>query len=518
MTSQSRGRDTTPVPGPDGINSFVKDVLSDFAALAADPDLLRVEVLASEVAGAWWEDPEGEDVARELIDRARKKATPGAAALLTSLSVLAPDPGVREAAAVGLRAVLGRGIPEPEWAAGLGAVGIDECWQLGDVYGDTASLLAVLHRDQDRIGIFALLHLSDGSLPDVTIVDNPDDLLAGMRGQAEENEGLLLVERIEPARLRGLLERGIAVIDTLEEPEVTEEFIRFRALALAYCRVLPDAEPPPAAEPLGDWETVVEEFLSANPGLPDTDDTRYCVRLLIDFGVQTEPSRPLRISPERMVTFLEDWLPGEIELSETEQEVLPDVVLAWTRWAALRQGLPELALAELDETVQESLASFGEDSLEVYLDGDEELEGPVELTELLERRMFAVPTTVTELGDTQLELEPTDPEQRRLLVIGEHPEYHEALTEDSDIEEIDGVDPREYLALKAAVVDQLWENEPPQLWSAVVRMRDTGRERDDILDELVAVLSAQAETASEPDAEEFEFDLDAYCEALEALG
>lgn len=516
MTSQNPGRDMTPVPEPDGLNAFVKDVLSDFAALGAEPDLLRVEVLTSEVVGAWWEDPDGEEVARELIDRARKKVSPGSAALLASLSVLAPDPSVREAAAVGLRGVLGRGIPEPEWAAGLGAVGVDECWQLGDVYGDTASLLAILRRDQDRIGVFALLHLSDGSMPDVTIVDNPDELLAGMRGQAEDNEGLLLVERIEAGRLRGLLERGIAVIDTLDEPEVTEEFVRFRALALAYCRVLPDAEPAAGPEPLGDWETVVEEMLAASPDLPDTDDTRYCVRSLIDFGVQTEPSRPLRISPERMVAFLEDWLPNEIELSEGEQEVLPDVVLAWTRWAAARQGLPELALAELDETVRESLSGLGEDSLELYLDGDEDLDDPVGLTELLERRMFAVPATVTELGDTELELAPADPEQRRLLVIGEHPEYHEALTEDSGIEEIDGVDPREYLALKAAVVDQLWDNEPPELWSAVVRMRDSGRERDEILDEVVGVLAEQAQT-SEPDAEEFEFDLDAYCAALDGL-
>ncbi|SFQ45256.1 hypothetical protein SAMN05421810_107263 [Amycolatopsis arida] len=496
-------------PEPSGRNQFVKSALRDFGTLGPDPDPLHVEVLTAEILGEAWADEDFAEVIDQLVEAARRKANPGAAALLTALHAMAEDDALREHAADALRAVLRKGIPEPGWADRLGAVSIEECWELADVYGDSASVLGVFGYGDRRHGVFALVQLDDGQLPDVTVVDNPDDLLAGMREQAAESAGLLRMAPIPPARLHRLLAEGLATMDELPEPAVTEEFVRFRAIAVARCRVLPEPEPVAEAEPIGDPEAVVEELLRSTADVPDGPEARYCARLLVRFGEETEPRRPLRVSPERVRRFLLDWLPGEVELSAAEEEVLPLVTHSWVRWGARRQGLPQLAVDELAETVEETC--HGADPVEVYLDADEPVADGDELAELLDRRMFAVPDIVVELGDSELALDPTDPEQRQLLVVGEHPEYHDALAEDSPTDD----DARVYLALKAAVIDQLWDGEPAEVWSAARRLRDGGRDRDEVVDELVAVLTEHS-TSNGSDVD-LKFDVDAYRAALAAL-
>ncbi|HKN52372.1 MAG TPA: hypothetical protein VJX66_07730, partial [Amycolatopsis sp.] len=138
-----------------------------------------------------------------------------------------------------------------------------------------------------------------------------------------------------------------------------------------------------------------------------------------------------------------------------------------------------------------------------------EAEDATELADLLERRMFAVPSLLTEIGDEEIELDPSDPEQRRLSVIGEHPEYHEALADETLDDEAQTL-----LVLKTALVDQLWENEPAELWEAVRRLQEDDLDRDEILDRLIGVLGGQLR---ESDSETLDYDEDAYREELEAL-
>jgi hypothetical protein len=120
--------------------------------------------------------------------------------------------------------------------------------------------------------------------------------------------------------------------------------------------------------------------------------------------------------------------------------------------------------------------------------------------------MFAIPSVYTELGDEELDLEPTDPQQRRLLVIGEYPEYHEAIA----AETFDG-QPREELELRVNIVDQLWDNEPAELWETAQRLLEAGLERDQILTRLAEVFNKQLR----PDEnDEITYDIDEYREAL----
>ncbi|TQJ04113.1 DUF1841 family protein [Amycolatopsis cihanbeyliensis] len=532
MSPQSRARKKKSSgldqPAEQGMTGFFKDVLNDFGSVPPDVGPLEVEALGSAVVGEWWES-DGDLVGFELIDYTGRKTSPGAAALLAALRVLAPTGELREGAAGALSSVLGRGIPEPDWAAGLGEVSVGECWQLGDAYGESSTLLGTFGYGEETHGVLAYVEHGDGVVSDVAVVDNPEDVLAGMRDEAAERDGIIALRQITPARFRRLLDDGLSAVDKLAEVEVSTDFVRYRALAMARCRRLPEPEPAPEPEPVGDRDALVADFFQQTAEVADNKATRHCVHLLIDYGMQTEPHRPLRVSPDRLLYFLEEWVPNEAELTEEQDEALPEVVLGWAHWAGTRQGLPEAALSALIEAARDSLEGADAD-LDLYLEAGEEIEDPEELAELLDRRRFAVPHTFTEIGDEELELEPTDPEQRRLLVIGEHPEYHDALGDElgeAALRVEDGeFDAAAYLAMKVSIVDQLWDDEPPEVWTAASRLREQGAEREDILDRLVDVLAGAAvqdrdgdEDTADAGAEEGElrFDLDEYRQALAEL-
>ncbi|MEC3977976.1 hypothetical protein [Amycolatopsis sp. H20-H5] len=520
MSPVSRARKKNPQPATHSVTGLFKDILRDFSALGAEPDVFEVELLASEVLGEWWDlaaDEEDGPLGLELIAFTARKITPAAAGLLAALRVLAETPEEREAAGIALETVLSRGIPAPEWKHGLAEVTIEECWRSGDVYGDQSSMLCVFSRGERSHGLLALVDFTEGGrIRDVVVVDEPLEVLAEMRQQAQADAELVTLEQVLPARAHQLLADGMAATDTLEEPDVSADYARFHALALAWSRALPAAEPSPETTewPEAVRNEVVADFLGSG-AVEDTEVNRACARLIVDFGCRTEPVAPLRVGPEKLARFLEDLLEGEHtdgEFTEEHEAALEPVLLGWTTWAASRAGLPAPALAPLLESVAEFLEEFTQEddsALDAYLDGSEELDDPAELAEALDRRMFAVPTVYTEIGDEELDLEPTDPEQRRLLVIGEHPEYHEALAEDT----FDG-QPRMRLALKTALVDQLWDNEPPEAWQAARRLREGGLEREEILDRLGDVLAGQLQEAGE---DEMNFDLDDYREALDLV-
>ncbi|WP_344857773.1 hypothetical protein [Amycolatopsis ultiminotia] len=510
MSPVSRARKKSSPPASPSVNGLFKDVLRDFSAVAAEPGPFDVELLASEVIGQWAEaDPE-DQLGLELIAFAQRKITPGAAALLAALEVLAETDEERTAAADALAVVLGRGIPEPEWASEIGRVTVGECWRTGDVYGDESSLLCVFSRGEATLGLLALLDFTEGGrVRDLVVIEQPHEVLAEMRGQIEEDGELIVLDKIDPADAHRLLTMGITATDAMTEPDVGEDYARFHAVALAWCRSLPE---PSAASVVPEWSPAqrteaVDRFL-AEANLGDAESGREIARRLVAHGCRTEPADPLRVGPEKLARFLESLLDGETEL-EDEDAVAP-VVLAWAAWGARRAGLSEVAASALVEDVTEYLAEYLSDEeededLSAYLDGTEAGD---DVLAVVERRRFAVPETDTVIGDEELtDLDPGDPEQRRLLVIGMHPEYHESLAAD----EFDGTDGLR-LALETSVVDQLWDNEPAEVWQAAERLTEQGLTRESVLERLVSVLESQLTETEEDDR--LDYDLDGYCEAL----
>lgn len=509
MSPVSRARKKSSPPASPSVNGLFKDVLRDFSAVAAEPGPFDVELLASEVIGQWTEaDPE-EQLGLELIAFAQRKITPGAAALLAALQVLAETREERAAAAEALAVVLGRGIPEPEWTGEIGQVTVGECWRTGDVYGDESSLLCVFSRGGATLGLLALLDFTEGGrVRDLVVIEGPHEVLAEMRSQAEEDRDLVVLDKVEPVDARRLLANGIAATDALAEPDVGEDYARFHAVALAWCHCLPEplvADAPAAWSPAQRTEAV--DLFLAEADFDDPESGREIARLLVEHSCHTEPADPLRVGPEKLARFLESLLDGETEL-EDEDAVAP-VVLAWAAWGARRGGLSDVAAGALVEDVTEYLSEYladeEDEDFSDYLDGTESTE---EILAVVERRRFAVPETDTVIGDEELtDLDPGDPEQRRVLVIGAHPEYHESLA----AEEFDGTDGLR-LALETSVVDQLWDDEPAEVWAAAQRLTAAGATREETLDRLVAALESQLAETEEEDR--LDYDLDGYREAL----
>ncbi len=135
--------------------------------------------------------------------------------------------------------------------------------------------------------------------------------------------------------------------------------------------------------------------------------------------------------------------------------------------------------------------------------------------ETVERRAFVMPHhSATIDGERYDHLDPADPDERSLLIEAEHPEFAEYLADSSWQGEIDGMNPRFHLTMHEVIANQLWADEPPEVWQAAKRLREQGMERHDILHELAGVMAEHMQPTmlrGEP------FDEDAYGRALAGL-
>jgi hypothetical protein len=140
---------------------------------------------------------------------------------------------------------------------------------------------------------------------------------------------------------------------------------------------------------------------------------------------------------------------------------------------------------------------------------------PSEVENALDRRMFAMPYLGATIGGEEFPvLDPADPDERGLLIQGEHPEYHAVLADTLSEAEIDGVNPRLHVAIHEIIANQLWDGDPPEVWRAARRLRDRGMDRHDILH---ALMSVQVELMHPVLVDKTPFDIDAYRQALDDL-
>jgi hypothetical protein len=109
-----------------------------------------------------------------------------------------------------------------------------------------------------------------------------------------------------------------------------------------------------------------------------------------------------------------------------------------------------------------------------------------------ERQAFAVPFAEGEYDDIELSLLDRDVEDdRRLLIQAEHPEFHQALADGQREVHVGGVtvNPVLHIAMHEIVANQLWANDPPEMWETAVRLLAAGYERHEVLHMLASVVS-----------------------------
>lgn len=515
MSPVSRGRkkkraatSRRSAPAGPGFEGTYAEMLRGFRPLLTETDPLEVEIFTSGLIGTWWQrlppDVDPDELALGAVRYAASRRTPEALALVWALGGVGTSDRLRAAAVDAARDLMAAGVPVPSWAHDVGQGRATGCWWLRDVFGDQAQVLCAFDGPAGRHGLLVLVdfnHLG-GWAKDVFLTDDPDDVLRMVGEQAVAEPLMCDVEPLEPGAAYQLLTDAFAATDATWEPDVTEDFRVFRALALARCRRLP--EPTGAATTAPDVseeerDAIVAEFLASShaAGLPGAA-ARYCARLVVDFGADYDAGQPLRASPAKAETFLLGWLPRKVMLDERDRSAMPAVVAAWMRWAGERAGLDAAALAELDEVT----AACGADFAEVYDDpayasparlllrGLDTLGGAADLQEVLDRRLFAMPYVGTRIGEEDFpRLDPGDPDERRLLVIGEHPEYHDALDDAGFHGVVDGIDPNLHVALHEIVAAQLWDDDPPEAWQAAQRLLGAGMERHDVLHALANVLA-----------------------------
>ena len=382
----------------------------------------------------------------------------------------------------------------------IGRPVVRDCWRLTDCYGDMVTLACVFGYGRRRHCLTALIDSGDGDpwISELALLDQPARILRELRKVAADSAPIITLEQLDPAVAREVLEDGMAGTDRTWRQDVPPSVVELRAVALARCRSLPEPDRtvrPLAAAASGDSEraALVAEFLASPEaaGLDGGDSIRYCARLIVDFGADADGGRPLRVSPNKIERFLHDWVPRKFLLDEADRDAMPVVIAAWARWAAGRSDLPAEAIVEVINAADECGSHFAQryddpknaGPARALLSGLELTGDPARTQDALDRRTFAMPYVGTRIGnDDYPQLNPGDPDDRRLLIEGEHPEYHGAGSRD-----VAGVNPDLHIALHEMVASQLWDDDPPDAWQAAKRLRDRGLDRHEILHRLADV-------------------------------
>jgi hypothetical protein len=451
------------------------DVLRRFRPLLEEEDPLNAEMATSQLLSR----AEPGFVA-DVTAYAARKATPVALAMLRVLQMLARAEDERSSARSAAELVAARGTSEPPWWGALESVTLVQSVQIADIYGDEVTVVLLFARSGKQHALAFVIDFNLVGQPVVEILLPPDAAghLDDLREECASSDVLELAE-ISPQRARRLIENGLRAPDL----EVDTSGIAF---ALARLRLMPPPEPAPVPREYSaaEREAIVSEFFAEADGVVDTEFNRAYIRAIVDFGCDDDSGRPLRIGPGKLETLFAEVVPP------ADDDVAPDVLRAWVRWAGTKSELPEPAIVGLLAALDESFEVDADLPLDAYLDGVEPDADSLEVEAVLERRLFAMPDYTAEiLGEELGALDPASPEDRHLLLVGEYPEYQEALDDPSSEVIIDGVNPRLFISIREIVVNQLWDNTPPETWEAARRLIEAGHDRKTILSGIAHVLS-----------------------------
>lgn len=516
--------------------SFARLLSATEAALAGLPDdPLQVELLISEISTPWSLSPGDADtgpdvmIGQGFINYAERIGTPAAHAVLRGLTAIG-SARQRSTASAAADRLAAQGIPEPAWAGGLADLRVTGCWAIGDVYGDQTDVVLGFERGGERHSVVVSIQHNMGEIAtDIVVAAGPERMLAEVADQVRQCR--MTVQESSPAVARGLVEVALAATDTMVDPPVSKAYWSLRSLLLTRLGALPPAEPHREDLTPAERSSIVSEFLASAhaAGLMDRDAALRCAELIVQHSCAFDQGRAQRVSPTKTQTFLLAWVPLKAVLSERERDAMPTVVAAWHRWAGERGGLPDWARRELDEAIDVVGPKFPAAYADPYHVGpvkswvagpEEEVPGFDQVQSVVARRTFAMPYVGIRIGDKDYpELDAGDEQQRWLLIIGEHPEYHEMLggPEPDFTALIDAVWPQAHLIIHEIVATQLWNDDPPEAWQAACRLTAAGIGRHEVLHMLGDVVIRHLAEGSSSHQRELPRDA-AYRHSLDELG
>jgi hypothetical protein len=274
---------------------------------------------------------------------------------------------LRKAAAEGAAAVAATGVKEPAWAGSLGPIEAGQCWRSGDVYGDSCYLVAEFIRGGRRHAVSGHVGLDgiNGLAEEVNLLDDTDGLAAELAEAADEPLMVFseIPHEIGIRVLRNSIPAAVdyyGVEDDPDDPDAVAAdfyalvYARYRALGLPE-ELAEGGEAMP--QELGD--KIAADFVAAVE-LEDQKSAREIAFHAAAFGYELDAQRPLRVSPAKTAGFLLGYLPRVVKLSGEAVAAVPEVARAWTAWVAGQMDLPDEAITELNEGLDEVLQTFPE--------------------------------------------------------------------------------------------------------------------------------------------------------------
>ena len=114
------------------------------------------------------------------------------------------------------------------------------------------------------------------------------------------------------------------------------------------------------------------------------------------------------------------------------------------------------------------------------------------MSDELARRAWLQPAVSGVIDGIDLSLlDPADEDDRHLLLLAEHPDLAAAIDADQDEIEFEGVtmSPRLHLVMHEVVANQIWNDDPPEVWSTAQRLTQEGYDRHEVLHMLASVVS-----------------------------
>ncbi|MEU5943790.1 hypothetical protein ABZ807_32605 [Micromonospora sp. NPDC047548] len=502
--------------------------IADCAELMAAADALDAEVwVASNISAMRSDVPTDEAftvLLLDLIDEAERDGRTGCAVLLTAIAAVGPREVAGAAGAAASR-VTGRAgrrrgaaaeaeVPLPSWTGLLGKATVGECLLWTDEFGEYCHVFCEFaHADGDRRhGLNVTIDLAfHGVVSAIAMVSQPANLDRTMAGLRRGKPGRGRVESIGAQRARSLVLAAIEASRDRERPTLRSgpepDELCYAYLPLLTCRMLgvPAAEPAPQTAPatLAEaWPTsrrtaLVEAFLAAHPrgwGHPAPD--RMFAERVVDASIEVLGFPPDRIGPIIATRLFGEVLPRTLIAPQVVLRSARKVAMAWVAWVGASGDLSWRARLRLRRRMLLVRVVFERMSRDrrvnpcfpYVADLPARRAGGDDIQATLDRRWFAVPEPGRRGGIT---FERADPERRGSSVTidvddydAADPSHRKALTTIDQAVHGTGQD---LLPACVAVVEQLWADEPAQVWQAAGRLSAAGVPRQQVIRRLAAV-------------------------------
>jgi hypothetical protein len=542
-----------------GLREVYDAVIAASADLETATDALAAELwLAANVCAIRTEAPDDDAyhlAMLDLIDEAERDGRRQCLLLLHVLAVAGP-PGLSEPAARTAGRLTDRARPDtdattglPAWVDTLGDTTVaGDCHVWTDVFGEYAQVYCeyVHVGGGRRHGLLITIDLAfNGVVHGIDVVAAPkhlDRVVPDLQRDTRRDGGRL--EQVCPAEAARLLRQALAACADPALPPLRTAVIRedtlhaFMPLAARRVTTMPGgpSSAPPREQVTADWppqrrQELVDQFLAAHPdGWADPDRARMFAARIVDASVDVLGFPPDRIGQASVARLFGEVLPATVIVPPSLLEQAQQVAHAWVRWRADAQDLPRAAHRQLRRATHAVLTAFPAlcrdrrlNPTVPYLTDTPatHADGPT-MQEILHRRRFAVPLP-GQRGDGMIDL----PEPANGLPTGRH-----------HVDDLDAADPTHRhlitaigqaahgthtrrIPAYAAVVEQLWNNQPATTWQTAKRLSAAGLPRQQILDRLANAWQRHGPATDTPDGDLSDADAgitDGYTTALLALG